>query len=131
MKKIIAIITSCLLLAAITGCGGKPKNVRDGIYNVAVESLDKCDQFLDGKMELSDVGGYVLDSYKRLVDLYGYSGQNDTEEDILDELFDLSGVCVYADLAVLLNERELSDTYAEVLESRNALAKTINAKSRT
>jgi hypothetical protein len=51
MKKAIAIITLCVLLAATAGCqGARPKDIRKDIYNAAVETLKYADVYITDKV---------------------------------------------------------------------------------
>lgn len=46
MKKVLVLLFGCMML--LSGCGGKPDDVSQEMYDTAVYAIDVTDMYLDG-----------------------------------------------------------------------------------
>lgn len=52
MKKILsAILVMCMCFGLLAGCGGKPEDVSQDVYDLGVETCDVLDDYIQGKMK--------------------------------------------------------------------------------
>ena len=52
MKKVVSVLlVACLSCSLIVGCGGKPSDVSQEVYDLGVETCDVLDDYIQGKMK--------------------------------------------------------------------------------
>ncbi|MDR1821755.1 MAG: hypothetical protein LBQ91_04880 [Oscillospiraceae bacterium] len=126
MKKAIAIITACLLLAATAGC------VRNSIRKSATEVIAICDQFLDDQIDCGDAYKQVSRIVEKLDEKYDYEKLNDEEQTISISLSSLTLSLATANynLHNYNGDRDISDQITSILRTRNYLAEDVGIKTR-
>lgn len=52
MKRVLSVLLAAVLCAGmLTGCGGKPEDVSQDVYDLGIETCDVLDDYIQGKMK--------------------------------------------------------------------------------
>lgn len=106
-----------LALSILTACGGRPDNVSEDMYNYAESAIKAVDAYMDNEMSFDDTY-QKIDGLTSSASKYKHGSSYDKDKVTYYALSDLS-------FSVSAEHRG-SETYAELLESRNNLAEKIN-----
>lgn len=112
MKKIALALICCLLL---TGCGGKPTEISNEMYDTAVYVIKVVDLYMDGEAELEE-------TYNKVDSL-------PVPEYTLENPDEVSVGCAISAVRTTLFVMRMptgSKTISDLKEARNKLAKAIN-----
>jgi len=124
MKKAALILVMVLFINILTGCGSNkpPANVRQEIYDIAIEVLSDCDLYLDGKISLSSSYERIGKTREQLKNIGGFSNE---EDKIYSTILEISNIFFYG-----VHERnrkiDLDKINDDILKYRNRLAERSN-----
>lgn len=52
MKRVLSVLLAAVLcVGMLTGCGGKPEDVSQDVYDLGIETCDVLDDYIQGKMK--------------------------------------------------------------------------------
>jgi hypothetical protein len=136
IAALFVLVLAMLLFVSFTGCDSspvKPEKTSDRVYGIGLRALEVADNFLDGKIDAKEAESSVLNARNEAdkeveQEKKALGVDNLTQTDVWRDYyiaFDLSGL--YYDLS---NSKYESGSTADVLKSRNSLAKTLGVKER-
>jgi len=119
------IIPALLTLSMLTACGGRPKNISEEMYNYAESVIRAADAYMDNQLSYEE-------AYQKIDSL------SDSAEELSDEHENdpnnTGDRLTYLDIGLVRSglylEHSGTETYADLLESRNMLAKQIGYSER-
>ena len=109
MKKVLSIFISAAMLATLSSCGVSPEQNQENQNGVTqTEYIDStsvvCQEFYDGKFQLTKRYGHMLDAHPNAVDtMYGLMSSDGTV--LLD--------CIYSKITVLNEHRIVAQKSGE------------------
>jgi hypothetical protein len=87
MKKIISmLLVVSLCCGMIVGCGGKPSDVSQEVYDLGVETCDVLDDYIQGKMKRETCEDMLDDIANRAEELDKNEDNTSTDDLILTEI---------------------------------------------
>ena len=119
------IIVALLALCCLTACNSRPKNLSDEMYNYAESAIRAADAYMDNQLSYEE-------AYQKIESL-GDSAEKLSDEHENDANYS-SDTITYLGIGLVRSriyfEHSGIETYADLLESRNMLAKQIGYSER-
>lgn len=117
MKKVLVLLFGCMML--LSGCGGKPSDVSQEIYDTAVYAIDVTDMYLDGEATIEET--------KEKID--GLNIEYNPDDNEYEKDSDIESSLVSLEIYVHIVESGYGDaTISDIKDARNSLAEEINYK---